>query len=226
MTRDDDIHPSLATPTLPTDLTVQQNATPEHTSQRRPRRLVAVGALLAARQRPRRLVAVGAGLAAVMVLGGGVLFPVSGRIAGPHNALSALTCMVTARLERGIRSMGSDPSAGLVLHLSATTVKPGQVITRTVTGGSPGYGTSVAMQLQQCINGSWQTIYYLNLSQTDPQDAAGSNLLITSQALPFSGYGYKARIPPVPAGTYRISQDLSTPKGSGTVYAMITVTAS
>jgi len=122
--------------------------------------------------------------------------------------------------------MGSDSSAGLVLHLSATTVKPGQVITRTVTGGSPGFGTASAMQLQQCINGSWQTIYYLLLDQTDPQSRAGSNLPIHLQALPFSGYGYKARIPPVPAGTYRISQDLRTPKGRATVYAMITVTTS
>ena len=66
MSRDNNIYPSLATPPLPTDLTDQQNATPEHTSQRRPRRLVAAGALLAA----------------VMVLGGGVLFPVSGRMLG------------------------------------------------------------------------------------------------------------------------------------------------
>ena len=153
-----------------------------------------------------------------------MLFPVSGRIAGLHNAVSALTCMGTARLERGVGSMGSDPSAGLVLHLSATSVKPGQVITRTVTGG--GFGTASAMQLQQCSNGSWQTIYYLFLDQTDPQYAAGSNLNITLQSLPFSGYGYKARIPPVPAGTYRISQDLTTPKGRATVYAMITVTTS
>ena len=119
--------------------------------------------------------------------------------------------------------MGSDPSAGLVLHLSATTVKPGQVITRTVTGG--GIGTSVAMHLQQCSNGSWQTIYYLFLDQTDPQSRAGSNFLITFQALDCN-YGFKARIPPVPAGTYRISQDVTTPKGRATVYAMITVTTS
>jgi hypothetical protein len=122
--------------------------------------------------------------------------------------------------------MGSDPSAGLVLHLSATTVTPDQVITRTVTGGSPGFGTTSAMHLQQCSNGSWQTIYYLFLDQTDPQYAAGSNLNITLQSLPFSGYGYNARIPPVPAGTYRISQDLTTPQGRATVYAMITVTTS
>jgi hypothetical protein len=71
MSQDDDIHPSLATPPLPTDLKGQQHATPVHTRRQRPRRLVAAGALLAA----------------VMVLGGGVLFPVSGRIAGLHNAV-------------------------------------------------------------------------------------------------------------------------------------------
>jgi hypothetical protein len=67
--------------------------------------------------------------------------------------------------------------------------------------------------------------YYLFLDKTDPQSRAGSNFLITFQAFDCN-YGFKARIPPVPAGTYRISQNVTTSKGRATVYAMITVTTS
>jgi hypothetical protein len=161
-----------------------------------------------------------------MVIGGVVLFPVSGGFAGPHDAVSALICTATARVERAVRSVGNDPSAGLVLQLSATTVHPGEVITRTVTGGGsgPDFITASAMTLQQCTNGSWQTIYYLGLSQTNPRTEAGSDLVITAQGFFFRPL--EARIPPVAAGTYRICLDVYTPRGSATVYAMITVAVS
>ena len=153
-----------------------------------------------------------------------MLFPAHGRLAGAYHGVSALTCTVTARVEKAVHALGSDPSAGLVLKLSATTVHPGEVITRTVTGGTgAGFSTDSAMKLQQCSNGSWQTIYYLLLSQTNPQDAAGSDLVITAERFFFSAI--EARIPPVPADTYRLSLDVSTPQGSATVYAMMTVSS-
>jgi hypothetical protein len=108
--------------------------------------------------------------------------------------------------------MGSDPSAGLVLHLSATTVKPGLVITRTVTGG--GIGTSIAMHLQQCINGSWQTIYY-----TVSGSALG--IAVTRQTLrrPHSGWCQpSARLLPCRS---RMSEQAAPSDGPDGHYALL-----
>jgi hypothetical protein len=67
---------------------------------------------------------------------------------------------------------------------------------------------AMALSAEQFENGSWETIYYLELDRQDPfDDAPGPNVAISAV-----GYGpaaIKARIPDVPPGTYRVRQDMS-----------------
>jgi hypothetical protein len=114
-----------------------------------------------------------------------------------------------------------------VLQLSATTVTPGEVISRTISGGTDqsDIATIADMTLEKQVAGSWRSLYYLELTQANPQDTvATEGVAFPAIALPPTAL--KARIPDVPPGTYRIRQDVTSAAGPATLYATITVVAS
>ena len=133
--------------------------------------------------------------------------------AQPHADSGAGTSQVATPFADGIDS-GSPSSGdplGRTLQLSATTVTPGEIITRTISGANNDSDvTSAALLLEKFENGSWRTLYYLYLgyNQQSPTDAkTGPNV-----AIPAVGLGPTALdvlIPDVPPGTYRVRQDMS-----------------
>ena len=112
----------------------------------------------------------------------------------------------------------------LTLQLSQTTVTPGQIITRTIGGATPNddVSTIADMTLEQFVDGSWQTLYFLELAPENPRDTvATSEIAIPAIALPPTAL--EARIPDLPPGTYRIRQDVSSVADPTTLYATIQV---
>ena len=95
--------------------------------------------------------------------------------------------------------------------LSETTVTPGEIITRTISGANNDSDiTDVALILEKFENGSWRTLYYLYLEydQQRPTDAkTGPGVAISAVGL--RPTALKVRIPDVPPGTYRVRQDMS-----------------
>lgn len=122
----------------------------------------------------------------------------------------------------------ADP-AGRALHLSKTTVVPGEIITRTIQGANNHSDiTSVIMTLEHFQRGSWRTIYYLWL--LSPPEVSVPK---PYEIIPAVGIGPAAamvKIPDVPPGTYRVRQDIgigsaTAPPTPITLYAIIDVTS-
>ena len=125
-----------------------------------------------------------------------------------------------------------DPD-GLALQFSKTTVSPGEVITRTITGADqhPDALTNDTLMLDQMVDGSWRTIYFMGLAP--PFDAPINTVPGPDTAISAVGVQPQAvewRIPDVQPGVYRVRQDLSYSSAAGsrvvvTLYADITVVA-
>lgn len=122
--------------------------------------------------------------------------------------------------------VNSTDSGGLALQLSATKVTPGEIVSRTIEGGNAqsDIATIADMSLEMQVAGSWRTLYFLELTQANPQDTvATEGIAFPAIALPPTAL--KARIPDIPPGTYRIRQDVTSAAGPATLYATITVVA-
>ncbi len=124
----------------------------------------------------------------------------------------------------------ADPD-GLSLALSKTTVKPGDVITRTIAGADrhPDVITSDTLFLEKQIDGQWRWIYFLDLappSGTPGNYVPGPDTAISAVGLLPQPFIFQ--IPNVPPGTYRLRQDATYGSDTGpatqvTLYATITV---
>ena len=117
------------------------------------------------------------------------------------------------------------------MELSQTTVKPGEIITRTISGADvhPDVITSGTLFLEKQIDGEWRWIYFLGLA---PQYDTPSNIVpgpnVAISAVGVGPQAVRFQIPDVPPGTYRLRQDATygsdtSPATQITLYATITV---
>ena len=105
------------------------------------------------------------------------------------------------------------------MQLSQTDVKPGVVVTRTITSADkhPDVVTSVTLMLESRIDDSWRWIYFMGVA---PPNGTPINIVPSSDtAISAVGVGPQAvefQIPEVPPGNYRMRQDLNYGFSDGT----------
>jgi hypothetical protein len=114
--------------------------------------------------------------------------------------------------------VASPPPSDLSLALSQTTVRPGEVITRTIRGAHAhilignDYRTDIVgpvMMLEAQVQGSWRLLYYLGLGyQGQPPGYFRASPDIAIPAVGFSPAPATIEIPNLPPGTYRLREDV------------------